>query len=59
MDKERRQDSRIAFTGKVRITSEDNSFQAGADAKDISLKGIYLVSRKNFPLKPCAHWILP
>lgn len=51
MEMERRQDSRVEFTGKVRILSEDNAFQAEADAKDISLKGIYLVSDEKLPIE--------
>ena len=51
METERRQDSRVPFAGKVRITSEDNSFQAEADAQDISLKGIYLVSDEKLPIE--------
>jgi hypothetical protein len=51
MEQDRRLDSRISFNGKVRITAQDNSFQAEADAKDISLKGIYLVSREKLPIE--------
>jgi hypothetical protein len=51
MEQDRRQDSRINFNGKVRITAQENSFQAEADAKDISLKGIYLVSSEKLPIE--------
>lgn len=51
---ERRQAKRVRFESHITIRTEDETVEATADSRNISLKGIYLVPKKTIPLNtPC------